>query len=45
MSDFIWDVCSGDITVDQYMTDMKDALAAQLNKYVTDAYSQIASVE
>lgn len=44
MSDFIWDVCSGDITVDQYMTDMKEALAAQLNKYVTDAYAQIAAV-
>lgn len=44
MSDFIWDVCSGDISVNQYMDGMTDTLAAQFNKYVTDADAQIKSV-
>lgn len=45
MSDFIWDVCSGSIPVGTYINDMNEALAKQLNKYVEDAYAQIAEVQ
>ena len=44
IGNFIWDVCSGSIAVDQYISDMSEGLAAQLNKNVSDAYEQIAAV-
>lgn len=38
IGDFLWDVCSGDITINQYTTNMTDDLANRLNKEVDNAY-------
>ena len=44
MSDFIWDVCSGKISVNTYISDMSPELEALFNKYVSDAYEKIQKV-
>ena len=44
MTQFIWHVCSGTISIDTYIADMNTTLAAQINKNIKDAYAQIAVV-
>lgn len=44
MTDFIWDVCSGTISIDTYISDMDNTLATQINKYIKDAYAAIEDV-
>ena len=44
MSDFIWDVCGGQISVSQYQSDFTSELAGKMNKYVSDAYAKIEEV-
>lgn len=44
IGDFIWDVCSGDIKLDTYMSDISEALADKLNENVTKAYADIKKI-
>lgn len=44
IGDYIWDVCSGDIAVSTYMSDISDQLVAKLNATVVKAYEDIAKV-
>lgn len=38
IGDFIWDVCNGDISVNDYITSMTEALANKINAEVKNAY-------
>jgi multiple sugar transport system substrate-binding protein len=44
IGDFIWDVCGGDININQYRTYMTDELEATINKNIVDAYANINKV-
>ena len=44
IGDFIWDVCGGDINLNQYRTYMTDELEAKINKNIKDAYADINKV-
>ena len=44
IGDYIWDVCSGDISVSTYKSDISDLLVQALNEEVTRAYADIEKV-
>ena len=44
IGDYIWDVCSGDISVSTYMSDVSELLVAKLNATVVKAYADIEKV-
>ena len=44
IGDFIWDVCGGDINLNQYRTYMTDELETTINKNIVDAYANINKV-
>ena len=44
IGDYIWDVCSGDISVSTYKSDISDLLVIALNEEVTRAYADIEKV-
>ena len=41
IGDFIWDVCEGTISMEDYIQNMTEARAALINKQITDAYDKL----